>query len=157
MKFRTLAASIGESGWFQAGVWAMALSLSWYAFALMRETTQIDRLSTGLQLPNFELASTPLTAEDYQAVRTRVGEGSADTPVKISVVDGGLTVKAPKVGDYQAWRLAMADVMLAMPNATWSVASMCAGEACTDGAYSAQMSGVIRGFSLRGATPMPTR
>lgn len=137
-----------ESMVFQLGAWALAVALCVTLAAEVRELSRADSLREQLALPNMEVRNLPLRKEDYLAVRERVGRAYSERSVQLLVSEEGVTVKAHSVADYAEWRLALADVMLSMPGAVWSVKKLCAGERCPEGAYSVTLNALVRNFAV---------
>lgn len=137
---------------FQLGLWGLAIGIGLTLLSTLRELDRADALKAELAVPTIDTRNAPLHKEDYLAVRERVGRAHSETRVKFVASDDALTVKADKLDDYALWRMALADVMLSMPGAVWTVKSMCAGEKCTDGAYSASVMATVRTFAVGSST-----
>jgi hypothetical protein len=137
---------------FQLGLWSLAIGICLTLLSSLRELERADALKAELAVPTIDTRNMPLRKEDYLAVRERVGRAHAETRVKFVASDDALTVKAEKLDDYTTWRMALADVMLSMPGAVWTVKSMCAGEKCSDGAYSASVTAIVRSFAVGSST-----
>lgn len=142
-------ARLREGMAFQLGAWALAIALCLALVSNVREHLRAESLKADLLVPSIDVRSAPLLKDDYLAVRERVGRAYAEGGVSFNVTDAGLNVKAAKLDDYLQWRLALADVMLSMPGAVWTVKSLCAGEKCSEGAFSATVTGVVRSFGVQ--------
>lgn len=138
---------------FQVGAWALALVLCAQLVGAVRDLTRAETLKAELVVPAIDVRTTALKKDDYLAVRERLAGTLKSGGVVITAQDNGLSIKAEKVQDYLAWRVALADAMLAMPGAVWSVQSLCAGQACPDQPFQVTLSAVVR--SLAVASPGP--
>ena len=140
--------ALRESLVFQLGVWALAVAMCISLASALRERSRADTLRDELSLPTLDVRPQTLRKEDYLAVRERLAKVYADRGVVISAGDDGVTIKAKNLGDYAEWRVALADVMLAMPGALWNVKKLCAGQKCPEFAYSVTLTGMVRNFAV---------
>lgn len=145
--------AVRESVAFQLGAWALAVAMCLALSSALREQSRADSLREDLALPGLEVNSLPLRKDDYLAVRERVGRTHTGQGVQLVASEDTLTVQAKGLADYTHWRMALADVMLSMPGAVWSVKKMCAGEKCPEGAYSVTLTALVRSLAVTNPRP----